>query len=62
MKLDISETELNLIAQLCNQATVQGFEQVSLMMGLMTKIRALAEKDQRHPNQKSLDQEYHDNV
>lgn len=45
VKLEISETELNLIAQLCNQATVQGFEQVSLMMGLMAKIKAVIEKD-----------------
>ena len=46
MKLEISETELNLIAQLCNRATVQGYDAASALVSLMNKIRALASAEQ----------------
>lgn len=43
-EIEFSEAELSMIYRLCDGASVQGFDAVSVLSSIMTKIRAIAEE------------------
>jgi hypothetical protein len=53
-EIEFTEAELSMIYRLCDGASVQGFDAVSVLSSIMTKIRAIAEEKALPEGQSTL--------